>query len=97
MYSSCTVSGLNVYCVALGDKGGGDGVACVVSPGEFKLAVPSMYCLGRRYWVNALVDAYAPLRRSTVEVHPETSEAPHLRSSIPRPGNDLSKNQIASR
>ena len=37
------------------------------------------------------------LRRSTVEVRPEFSEASHLRSSLPHPKNDLSKNQIASR
>ena len=30
-------------------------------------------------------------RRSTVEVHPIFPEAPHLRSSTPRPGTDLSK------
>ena len=35
--------------------------------------------------------------RSSVEVHPEFSEAPDLRSSLPNPKNDLSKNQIASR
>ena len=36
-------------------------------------------------------------RRSTVEVHPNFSEDPHLRSSLPYPKNDLSKNQMASR
>ena len=36
-------------------------------------------------------------RRSTTEVHPKFSEAPHLRSSIPHPKTDFSKNQIASR
>ena len=34
---------------------------------------------------------------STIEVHPNFSEAPHLRSSIPHPKTDLSKNQIAAR
>ena len=39
-----------------------------------------------------------PLRRSTIEVHPDFSEAPHLRSSIPLHLNtDFSKNQIAMR
>ena len=38
------------------------------------------------------------LGRSTIiEVHPNFSEAPHLRSSIPPPKTDSSKNQIASR
>ena len=32
-----------------------------------------------------------------VEVHTIVSEAPHLRSSIPHPKTDFSKNQIASR
>ena len=32
-----------------------------------------------------------------IEVHPKFSEAPHLRSSIPHPKTDFSKNQIASR
>ena len=36
-------------------------------------------------------------KRSTIEVHPNFSEAPHLRGSIPRPKPDSSKNQIASR
>ena len=35
-------------------------------------------------------------RRSTIEVHPNFSEAPHFRSSIPHPKTDFSKNQIAS-
>ena len=37
------------------------------------------------------------MRRSTIEVHPTFSEAPHLRSSIPHPKTDFSKKQIASR
>ena len=32
-----------------------------------------------------------------IEVHPEISEAPDLRSSIPHPKTDFSDNQIASR
>ena len=36
-------------------------------------------------------------RHSTIEVHPKFSEAPHLRSSIPHPITDFSKNQKASR
>ena len=32
-----------------------------------------------------------------IAVHPEFTEAPHLRSSIPHPKTDFSKNQIASR
>ena len=39
----------------------------------------------------------APKRRSTIEVHPSFSEAPHLRSSVPRPKTGSSKNQNASR
>ena len=35
-----------------------------------------------------------PMRRSTVEVHPELSEAPHLRSSLPHPKNDIGKTQL---
>ena len=31
-----------------------------------------------------------------IEVPPKFSEAPHLRSSIPHPKTDFSKNQIAS-
>ena len=34
---------------------------------------------------------------STIEVHPKLSEAPHLRSSIPRPKIDFSKNKNTSR
>ena len=34
------------------------------------------------------------VRRSTIEVQPYFSEAPHLRSSIPRPKIDFSKNQL---
>ena len=36
------------------------------------------------------------LRRSTIEVHPKFSEAPHLRSSVPHPKTDVSTNQNAS-
>ena len=36
-------------------------------------------------------------RRSTIEVHTNFSEAPHLRSSIPLPKTDFSKTQHASR
>ena len=39
----------------------------------------------------------APKRRSTIEVHPSFSEAPHLWSSVPRPKTGFSKNQNASR
>ena len=51
---------------------------------------------------EALYRTYAPfknclLRCSTIEVHPNFSEAPFLRSSIPLPKTDFSKNQIASR
>ena len=35
--------------------------------------------------------------RSTIEVHPKVSEAPHSRSSIPHPKTDFRKNRIASR
>ena len=41
--------------------------------------------------------AEAHQRRSTIEAHSEFSEVPHLRSSIPHPKTDFSKNQIASR
>ena len=34
-----------------------------------------------------------PERRSTIEVHPPFSEAPHLRSPIPLPKTDFSKKQ----
>ena len=37
------------------------------------------------------------LRRSTIEVHPTFSEAPHLTSSIPHPKTEFSKSQNASR
>ena len=33
-------------------------------------------------------------RRSTIEVHPKFSEAPHLRSSIPHPKTEFSKNEM---
>ena len=36
-------------------------------------------------------------RRSTIDVPPNFSEAPHLRSFIPHPKTDFSKNHIASR
>ena len=36
-------------------------------------------------------------RRSAIEVRPDFSEAPHMRSSIPHPKADFSKNQIAPR
>ena len=36
-------------------------------------------------------------RRPTIEVHPNFSESPPLRSSTPHPNTDLRKNQIASR
>ena len=36
-------------------------------------------------------------RRSTIEVHPNFSEAPHVRSSIPLPKPEFSRNQNASR
>ena len=38
-----------------------------------------------------------PRRRCTIEFHLKNSEAPHLRSPIPLPKTDLSKNQLASR
>ena len=41
-------------------------------------------------------DEISLLRRSTIEVHPTFSEAPRVRSSIPHPRTDFSKNQIAS-
>ena len=37
------------------------------------------------------------MRQSTIEVHPNLSEAPHLGSSIPHPKPDFSENPIASR
>ena len=41
---------------------------------------------------------FSETRRSTmIEVHPNVSEAPHLRSSIPLPKIDFSKTQNASR
>ena len=40
---------------------------------------------------------HARMRRSTIEVHPEFSEAPHLRSFILHPKTDFGKNQITSR
>ena len=46
-------------------------------------------------WCNRVKGAY--VRRSTIEIHPSFSEAPHLRSSVPYPITDFSKNQIASR
>ena len=36
-------------------------------------------------------------RRSTLEVHPEFSEASHSKSSIPHPKTDFSKHHAASR
>ena len=36
-------------------------------------------------------------RRSAIDIHPIFSEAPRLRSSIPHPKTDFSKNQHASR
>ena len=36
-------------------------------------------------------------RRSTIEVHPKFSEAPHLRNSIPLPETDFCISQNASR
>ena len=37
------------------------------------------------------------MRSSAIEVHPNISEASHLRSSIPQPKTDFRKNQIAPR
>ena len=37
------------------------------------------------------------VRRSKIEVHPNFSESPHLRSSIPHPKTDFSKNYNGSR
>ena len=40
--------------------------------------------------MQAQPDEHIPWqRRSTIEVHPIFSEAPHLRSSIPRPKTDF--------
>ena len=36
------------------------------------------------------------VRRSTIEVHPDFTEAPHVGSSIPHPNTDISENRIAS-
>ena len=37
------------------------------------------------------VEFHEAERRSTIEVHPKVSEAPHLRSSIPHPKTDFRK------
>ena len=50
--------------------------------------------------LDVLVNPEYPMadpRRSMIEVYPKLSEAPHLRSSIPPPKIDSSKNRNASR
>ena len=45
----------------------------------------------------AALPLFPLLRRSTIEVHPNFSEAPHSRSSIPHAKTNLNENQNASR
>ena len=51
------------------------------------------------FWYRSPVSGtnLSQLRRSTIEVHPNFSEAPRLRRSIPQSKSDFSENQIASR
>ena len=64
--------------------------------GAFRMAVVRLaYCKPPASLVACrLVELQS--RRSTIEVHPNFSEAPHLRSSLPHPKTDLTKNRIAS-
>ena len=72
---------------------------CVVVRFNFNVLVPertrSWQCTNMVPYVQA---SDREQRRSTIiEVHSNCSEAPNVRSSIPHPNTDVSKNQIASR
>ena len=106
-FSSCDHNGCNGYVISIPTLGG---VACVafsfsreqLQAASILLHVSAFVWPRTKQATRADIYCYVytrgwPPRRSTIEVHPEFSEAPHFRSSIPHPKTDCSKNQNASR
>ena len=74
--------------------------SCTMRTGSCRMVCRLLTGRGGSGAHTVMITAIAPLgqRRSTIEVHPKCSEAPHLRTSPPHPKTDLSKKtQIPSR